>query len=88
MAKIKTLDEIGKMKKEASDIVAEAKRKEKEILKKVSDEEKEVFAEIGKKAVQFFNKKLSEDDFKKLLIKNNLLEKVEDESEKGVSNEL
>ena len=59
----------------------EAKLREKQILQKIKEEERETYAEIGKKAIELFNGKMSEDDFKILLIKNCFLEKVEDENE-------
>jgi hypothetical protein len=60
-----------------------AKIKTKSALQKMKEEEKEVYAEIGKKAVTLFNGKMSEDDFKSLLKKHELLDEVEDEDEKS-----
>ena len=83
MAKIKSQSEIKKLKKEAAEIVAEAKRRERKILEKIKEEEKESYAEIGKKAVALFNGKMSEDEFKNLLISYDFLEKVEEKSDEA-----
>lgn len=81
MAKIKSLNEIKKLKAEAAEIVAEAKRKEKLLLQKIKEDEREAYAEIGKKAIELFNAKMSEKDFKTLLFKHGFLEKVEDKDD-------
>jgi len=86
MAKIKTKSALQKMKDEAAEIVKEAKRRERQILEKIKEEEKEVYAEIGKKAIELFNKKISEDDFKSLLKKHEMLDEVEYKVEKNDKN--
>jgi len=90
MAKIKTKSALQKMKDEAAEIVKDAKKRERQILEKIKEEEKEVNAEIGKKAVAFFNGKITEDEFKGLLIKHEMLDEVEtknDETENDFSSE-
>lgn len=67
MAKIKSMIELEKMKKEAAKKVANARRHEKQILQKIKEEENEIFAEIGRKAVALFNKNITENEFKTLL---------------------
>ena len=66
------------MKDEAAEIVKEAKRRERQILEKIREEEKEVYAEIGKKAVALFNRRISEDDFKNFLKKHEMLDEIEE----------
>ena len=78
MAKIKTKSALQKMKDEAAEIVKEAKRRERQILEKIREEEKEVYAEIGKKAVALFNRRISEDDFKNFLKKHEMLDEIEE----------
>ena len=93
MAKIKTKSALQKMKDDAAEIVKEAKKRERQILEKIREEEKEVYAEIGKKAVALFNRKISEDDFKNFLKKHEMLDEVEevetknDESKNDFSSE-
>ena len=78
MAKIKTTEELEKLKAEAKKIIQEAKKREREILAKVKEEEREIFASIGESAVAFINKKIDKDELKKLVKAAGLFEEVEE----------
>ena len=86
MAKIKSISELEKLKREAAKIVKDAKEKEKTILAKIKEEEKEVLAELGKKTVEFLNGKIDKDALKKVAVEFGFVEEVveddiEDEEE-------
>jgi len=74
MAKIKSVSELEKLKREAAKIVKEAKEKERAILAKIKEEEKEVLAELGKKTVEFFDGKIDKDALKKVAIEFGFIE--------------
>jgi len=86
MAKLKTMTDIERMKEEADKIIEEAKKKERAIREKIKQKENAIYLEIGKKAVEFFNKKIGEEELKILLEKYNMLDEVEEKSEDETQN--